>query len=463
MPVAAPDETARWLDYVYTAGPGLNDPLPLDANRALWDGRGGQLPWPCRPIDAYLRDEAEEFNTHGVPMERVGAWLARAVATRSSPAEIDALLAHLPTQISGLLALGRPADAAALVAPLFAWASSPPADARLAPMHVRAIEWGARMLPDKAGPTLERLSRRGQHEGVAALFAALPPAHLGALLDVLAATPRGAGADALAASVRSIVQAHPHEAARAVPHWEVTRQAGLLQALAGEPTADANSAVGLAVIDHGDKRLLGPAVELLIHRPERAVADRLVRLLGHDDRSIRRAVLRYACHHRYAGAWDPLRELAEGPWFDRLGLDERIEVAAALWVIGGTQALALIRRRLAGFESKEPDEVMPWLRALALMADAQAVAELQGLVVRAGPSTAALVHGALADGRRLLERSSGHFARLRRAEGPGTGTVPPSEGDATAGGELTDPTGPTSPAGRTSVPLGRPAPDGSGE
>lgn len=374
-----------WHHELLTPPLGLSEPVEVDALRAVWDGTGGVVPWPApmRERDARaLVDEVEAANASGAPLSRVGQLLVRAVALWAENPLVAELLTPLPARIEERLERGRPGDVARLVQPLLLWATEPNEDPFTAAIRGRVGELVQVLLSDRNLGRLLDGARSGNIEPVelAAYFGALPPDVLPDVVVFTAELPEGPWRDAL---VRVGARMAREEGALLRTTVATGPPGPALVALdvVDQPPATRTSIqLALEALNRSEAKLRLRGLGMLLPHPSRTVASAVLPLLSDGNREVRSMALGWMARYEHRPAFDTLVDLTRGARFPQLPLPERLEIGRTLGIVGGRDALQLVRDNLGDrWHRADPARSAPWLVCLAATGLDEAGAYLQKL------------------------------------------------------------------------------------
>ncbi len=379
----------------------LNAPVEAEALRALWDGTSGIVPWPP-PMgerdSRILVDEVEAANASGAPLSRIGQLLVRAVALWAENPRAAELLAPLPARIEERLERGRPGDVARLLQPLLLWATEPNDDLRTAAVRERVGDLVGVLLSDRNLARLLEGARSGALEPVelAAYFSALPPEALPDVVVFVAELPDGPWRDAMVQVGSRLAREEGALLRATVAASPVGPALAALDVVDQQPPTRVGIQLALEALNRPEAGLRLRGLRMLLPHPSRTVAEAVLPLVKDSNREVRSLALTWVARYEHRPAFEPLVDLTRGARFPQLPLNERLEIGRTLGIVGGRDALALVRDNLGDrWHRADPARSAPWLVCLAATGLEEAGAYLHQLTDTAPPHLVDIAHDAL--------------------------------------------------------------------
>ncbi len=357
----------RWFQQLITADPELNAPLSVSALRPIWDGKGGQAPWPApiRRAEAEVLDkEVALTNALGVPLERLGELLLASVEVWRHDARLDDLLEPLPGMIRDLLQRGRPADVARLVGAALRWAEHNPGE----PAAARLSALVPLLLADESlGPLISAV-RAGEVEPgeLTVFFEALPADSLPEVVVFGAALPEGPFRDATVTAAVRMAALEGGLLYTTIATGPAGPALLALDVLEARGSTRESLQVTIDALARPESALRAHALRILQPHPSRTVAEAVLPLVHDGNREVRNLSLAWVARYEYGPAFDELVDLTRTAHFTQLPLQDRLDICRTIGLVAGPRALPLVRDNLGDrWERADPNRSAPWLGCLA--------------------------------------------------------------------------------------------------
>ncbi len=415
----------------------LADPLDPDALLAVWDGTGGIIPWPPPMRDAESRvlvDEVEAANASGAPLGRIGQLLVRSVALWADDPRVAELLTPLPARVEDCLERNRPGDVARLLQPLLLWATEPTDGTRATPVRDRVGGLVGVLLSDRTLGRLLEAARAGTIEPVelAAYFGALPPEALPDVVVFLAELPDGPWRAAMVQVGRKLAREEGALLHTTVAAGPLGPALAALEVVDQQPPTRIGVQLALEALTRSEGALRLRGLRMLLPHPSRTVAEAVLPLVSDSQREVRSLALAWMARYEHRPAFEPLVDLTRGARFPQLPLPERLEIGRTLGVVGGRDALELVRDNLGDrWHRADPAKSAPWLVCLAATGLEEAGDYLQTLCDSAPAHLLPIANDALALWhRRRADLAEGPAPPVRTAPGAPVPTRHSSPGQA---------------------------------
>jgi hypothetical protein len=390
-----------WHRDLVSRSPDLGAPVEVEALRAIWDGTGGIVPWPppMREKDTQrLVDEVEAANASGAPLSRVGQLLVRAVGLWAEDPRAAELLAPLPARVEERLERGRPGDVARLLQPLLLWATEPNDDVWSSNIRERVGGLVGVLLSDRNLGRLLEGAKKAAIEPVelAAYFGALPPDTLPDVVVFAAELPEGPWRDALIQVAARMAREEGGLLTTTVAVGPVGPALVALDVVDQPPATRTAVALALEALTRPEARIRLRGLRMLLPHPSRTVADAVLPLISDSQREVRSMALGWMARYEHRPAFDALLDLTRSARFTQMPLAERLEIGRTLGVVGGRDALQLVRDNLGErWHRADPTRSAPWLVCLAATGLDEAGDYLQSLTDTAPPHLTDIANDAL--------------------------------------------------------------------